>query len=152
MPRDTRSDRAFKLWGLSILAGALCGPVCLVLIRMIENPALDIELHLVGSLIAGAALGVFLTIPALFFLASKPLWLSAAGLMPGAIIGGMLVGLLTIVPVGVAVALLWYAAFTVVISRTHDVARIQQGRCARCGYSLEGINGHVCPECGQEGE
>ena len=29
-------------------------------------------------------------------------------------------------------------------------ARIKPGSCSNCGYSLEGLKGNVCPECGEQ--
>lgn len=42
----------------------------------------------------------------------------------------------------------WWVVFITPVLLLQVVRRTQPGRCAECGYSLEGLAGLVCPECG----
>lgn len=44
-------------------------------------------------------------------------------------------------------AVAWFAVLSAIVS-TRRILLVRRGKCLDCGYSLVGLNGHRCPECG----
>jgi len=147
---DTHELRpAFMIWSWSALAGALCGPAWLVMVRLVENPGLDLALNRVlVSLAIGGILGLLLSAPISLVLIRKRPWLIGVFVVPGTILGGTLIGLLFTTSIATLSVIVWYITSTLVIGRTSDVHSYGRGRCRHCGYSLAGLTSDVCPECG----
>jgi hypothetical protein len=71
---------------------------------------------------------------------------TALGSVVGALTGDLALWVAMGPSLGAAVGLAIGAGLMV---RREEQAAME-GRCERCGYSLEGLRGGVCPECGAE--